>query len=393
MNETVRVKNIGLRGVTVADTKISFIDGEQGVLIYRGFRIEELAQHSSFMETTYLLLHGVLPDRDQLEVFSQQVVQARQVPGFLYESFHEWPREGQPMDVLQASLPMLAMVDPELSVETREANILKAIRLIARLPGIVAAWHRIRKGLEPLPSDDHLSHAANFLWQLHGRKPDEEIARDLDTCLVLHADHTFNASTFACREVVSTQAHMYAGVAAGVGALSGSLHGGANAQVMKMLLELEFEKDVAGWVKKQLEHGQRIMGMGHAVYKTTDPRAKFLKEMAYRLGKKLGQEKWFRLSSQIEEAAIEEFKKRGQPTIKPNVDFYSAPVYYMMGIPGDLMTPIFAISRIAGWCAHIIEEKFAEAQEKPALYRPKAEYVGNYCGLMGCTYEPPEVRQ
>jgi len=393
MNETVRVKNIGLRGVTVADTKISFIDGEQGVLIYRGFRIEELAQHSSFMETTYLLLHGVLPDRDQLEVFSQQVVQARQVPGFLYESFHEWPREGQPMDVLQASLPMLAMVDPELSVETREANILKAIRLIARLPGIVAAWHRIRKGLEPLPSDDHLSHAANFLWQLHGRKPDEEIARDLDTCLVLHADHTFNASTFACREVVSTQAHMYAGVAAGVGALSGSLHGGANAQVMKMLLELEFEKDVAGWVKKQLEHGQRIMGMGHAVYKTTDPRAKFLKEMAYRLGKKLGQEKWFRLSSQIEEGAIEEFKKRGQPTIKPNVDFYSAPVYYMMGIPGDLMTPIFAISRIAGWCAHIIEEKFAEAQEKPALYRPKAEYVGNYCGLMGCTYEPPEVRQ
>ena len=393
MNEKVRVKNIGLRGVTVADTKISFIDGEQGVLIYRGYRIEELAQHSSFMETTYLLLHGVLPDREQLEVFSQQVVEARQVPGFLYETFHEWPREAQPMDVLQASLPLLAMADPELSVETREANILKAIRLIARLPGIVAAWHRIRKGLEPLPSDDHLSQAANFLWQLHGRKADEEVARDLDTCLVLHADHTFNASTFACREVVSTKAHMYAGVAAGVGALSGSLHGGANAQVMKMLLELESEKDIAGWVKKQLEHGQRIMGMGHAVYKTTDPRAQFLKEMAHRLGKKLGQEKWFRLSSQIEKAAIEEFERRGQPTIKSNVDFYSAPVYHMMGVPGDLMTPIFAMSRIAGWCAHIIEEKFAEAQEKPALYRPKAEYVGNYCGLMGCTYEPLEVRQ
>jgi citrate synthase len=393
MNETVRVKNIGLRGVTVADTKISFIDGEQGVLIYRGYRIEELAQHSSFMETAYLLLHGLLPDRDQLEVFSQQVVEARQVPGFLYESFHEWPREAQPMDVLQASLPLLGMADPELSLETREANVLKAIRLIARLPGIVAAWHRIRKGLEPLPADDHLSHAANFLWQLHGRKPDEEVARDLDTCLVLHADHTFNASTFACREVVSTKAHMYAGVAAGVGALSGSLHGGANAQVMKMLLELESEKDIAGWVKKQLEHGQRVMGMGHAVYKTTDPRAKFLKEMAYRLGKKLGQEKWFRLSSQVEKAAVEEFEIRGQPTIKPNVDFYSAPVYHMMGVPADLMTPIFAISRIAGWCTHIIEEKFAEAQEKPALYRPKAEYVGNYCGLMGCTYEPLEVRQ
>jgi citrate synthase len=392
MNETVRVKNIGLRGVAVADTKVSFIDGEQGVLIYRGYRIEELAQHSSYMETAYLLLHGVLPDREQLAAFSRQVVEARQVPGFLHGSFHKWPPEAHPMDVLQASIPMLAMADPDLSVETREANVLKAIRLIARLPVIVATWHRVRKGLEPLPADDHLSHAANFLWQLHGRKPDEETAHDLDICLVLHADHTFNASTFACREVVSTKAHMYAGVAAGVGALSGSLHGGANAQVMKMLLELESEKDIAGWVKKQLGHGQRIMGMGHAVYRTTDPRAKFLKEMAYRLGKKLGQERWFQLSSGIEKAAIEEFEKRGQPTIKPNVDFYSAPVYHIMGIPGDLMTPIFAMSRIAGWCAHIIEEKFAEAQEKPALYRPKAEYVGHYCGLMGCTYEPIQAR-
>jgi len=393
MNGTVHVKNIGLRGVTVADTKISFIDGEKGVLMYRGYRIEELAQYSSFMETAYLLLQGALPDMKELEAFSRQVVEARQVPGFLYESFYKWPREAHPMEVLQASIPMLAMADPDLSGETREANVRKAIRLIALLPGIVAAWHRIRRGLEPLPPDDHLSHAANFLWQLHGRKPDEETARDLDTCLVLHADHTFNASTFACREVVSTKAHMYAGVAAGVGALSGSLHGGANAQVMKMLLELESEKDIAGWVRRQLEQGQRIMGLGHAVYKTTDPRGKFLKEMAYRLGKKLGQERWFQLSSEIEKAAVEEFEKRGQPTIKPNVDFYSAPVYHIMGMPNDLMTPIFALSRIAGWCAHIIEEKFAEAQEKPALYRPKAEYVGHYCGLMGCTYEPIQARE
>jgi citrate synthase len=392
MNETVRVKNIGLRGVTVADTKISFIDGEKGVLIYRGYRIEELAQNSSFMETSYLLLQGVLPDGKQLEAFSRQVVEDRQVPGFIYESLQRWPREAHPMDVLQASIPILAMADPELSVETREANFLKATKLISRLPEMVAAWHRIRKGLEPLPADDHLSHAANFLWQLNGKKPDEETARDLDTCLVLHADHTFNASTFACREVVSTKAHMYAGVAAGVGALSGSLHGGANTQVMKMLLELESEKDIAGWVRKRLEQGQRIMGMGHAVYKTLDPRAKFLQEIADRLGKKPGQEKWPQLSSQIEKAAIEEFEKRGQTTIKPNVDFYSAPVYHIMGIPMDLMTPIFAIARIAGWCAHILEEKFAEAQEKPALYRPKAEYVGHYCGLMGCTYEPISAR-
>jgi citrate synthase len=228
---------------------------------------------------------------------------------------------------------------------------------------VVAAWHRIRRGLEPLPADDHLSHAANFLWQLNGTKPDEEIAHDLDVCLILHADHTFNASTFACREVASTRAHMYAAVAAGVGALSGSLHGGANAQVMKMLQGLAEEKDIAGWVKKQLDDGQRIMGMGHAVYKTTDPRSGFLKDIAQRLGK------------------------------KPNVDFFSAPVYHIMGIPGDLMTPLFAVARISGWCAHIIEEAFAEAQGKPTLYRPKAEYVGNYCGLMGCAYEPLQARK
>jgi citrate synthase len=392
MNDTVRVKNIGLRGVTVADTKISFIDGEKGVLIYRGYRIEELAQNSSFMEIAYLLLQGVLPDRKQLEAFSRQVVEARQVPGFIYESFKRWPREAHPMDVLQAAIPILAMADPDLTSETREANVLKAIRLIARLPVVVAAWHRIRKGLEPLPADVHLSHAANFLWQLSGEKPDGETALDLDTCLVLHADHTFNASTFACREVISTQAHMYAGVAAGVGALSGNLHGGANAQVMKMLFELESERDIPGWVKRQLEHGQRIMGMGHAVYKTMDPRAKFLKDIASRLAKKLGQERWPHLSSQIEKAALEEFEGRGQTTIKPNVDFYSAPVYHLMGIPTDLMTPIFAISRVAGWCAHVIEEKFAEAQEKPTLYRPKAEYIGHYCGLVGCTYEPIQGR-
>ncbi len=185
---------------------------------------------------------------------------------------------------------------------------------------------------------------------------------------------------------------MYAAVAAGVGALSGSLHGGANAQVMKMLMELKDEKDIPGWVRKQLDSGRKIMGMGHAVYKTTDPRARFLKEMCFRLGKKLGQEHWCSLSGQIEKSAVAEFEKRGKTTIKPNVDFYSAPVYHMMGFSGDLMTPIFAVARIAGWAAHIIEEKFGDAQEKPALYRPSSEYTGNYCGKTGCVYEPAENR-
>ena len=235
MPETVNVKNIGLRGVSVADTKISFIDGEKGILIYRGYRIEELAEKSSFMEVAYLLLNGSLPTKEQAEWFEHQAMEAREMPRYIYESFSKWPKDAKPMDVLQASVPLLAMADPGLLDETREANVRKAIRLIARLPVLLAAWERTRQGLEPLSSDDSLSHAANFLWQLHGKRPGKGMAHDLDTCLILHADHTFNASTFACREVVSTRAHMYAGVTAGIGALSGSLHGGANARVMAML--------------------------------------------------------------------------------------------------------------------------------------------------------------
>jgi citrate synthase len=371
---------------------VSFIDGEKGILIYRGYRIEELAERSSFMEVAYLLLQGDLPDEKQLETFDRAVKAGRELPEFVYESLKRWPKEAKPMDVLQAAVPILAMADPELEDESREANVKKAIRLIARMPIIVAAWHRVRQGQEPLHSEESLPHAANFLWLLNGKKPDSEMADDLDTCLILHADHTFNASTFACREVVSTRAHMYAGISAGIGALSGSLHGGANAQVMRMLNELESEKDIPAWVNKTLERGDRIMGMGHAVYKTLDPRAKFLKEMGARLGKKTGNEKLHRLSMEIEQAGLAEFGRKGKTEIQPNVDFYSAPVYHMMGIPGDIMTPIFAMSRVSGWCAHIIEEKFGEAQGKPALYRPQAEYVGQYCGLMGCTYEEMEAR-
>jgi citrate synthase len=389
----VRLKNIGLRGVTVADTKISHVDGENGILIYRGYRIEELARNSTFEETAYLLHHDRLPGEDALEGFREALTEARRVPDFVFDALRTLPRESRPMDVLQAAIPILATTDPDLGDDSREANMAKAIRLIARVPVIVAGWQRIREGREPLPPDGSLSHAENFLWQLTGKKPDSEIARDLDIVLVLHADHSFNASTFACREVVSTRAHMYAGVAAGVGALSGSLHGGANAQVMKMLQELRGENDIAGWVRKQLANGQRIMGLGHAVYKTMDPRAPFLKEMCFRLGEKLHEDQWCRLSTEIEEAAVAELTAQGKTTIKPNVDFYSASVYHLMGISLDLMTPIFAVARVAGWTAHIIEEKFADAQEKPALYRPLSEYVGHYCGKTGCVYEPAAERK
>ena len=392
MAQTVNVKNIGLRGVTVADTKISFIDGEKGILIYRGYRIEELAENASFMEVAFLVINGHLPNKGELKDFETRVIQSRQLPEFVIETLKCLPKNAHPMDVLQCSVPLFAIADPDIDEDTRESNERMAARLIARVPAVVSAWHRIRHDLEPVEPDSALSHAANFLWQLNGEEPDEDTARDLDTCLVLHADHTFNASTFACREVVSTKAHIYAGVSGGLGALSGSLHGGANAQVMKMLFELENEGDIPGWIKQQLDSGGRIMGMGHAVYKTMDPRAKFLKDMGARLGEKTGEKRWHDLSIQIEKAGLEEFKNRNKPDIQPNVDFYSAPVYHIMGIPLDIMTPVFAISRVSGWCAHIIEEKFAEAQEKPALYRPKAEYVGNYCGLTGCEFEPLDAR-
>ena len=394
--ENVRVKNVGLRGITVADTKISFIDGENGILIYRGYRIEELAERSTFMETAFLLLNGYLPMESELERFERQIGQARELPGFVVEALEKFPRDADPMDVLQACVPVLGIADPELYEDSKEANYRKAVRLTARMPAVIAAWHRIRNGEKPLPPDNSLCHAGNFLWQLTGTKPGLEIARDLDVCMILHADHTFNASTFACREVVSTRAHIYAGVSAGVGALSGSLHGGANARVMNMLLEVVSElksaEEIGDWVRNMIESGSKIMGMGHAVYKTVDPRSKILKEMSRRLAEKTGHEKWYEYLVRIEEEGHKEFMARGKPAIRTNVDFYSGSVYSMMGIPIDIMPPVFAISRITGWCAHIIEEKFAEAQEKPALYRPEAEYVGHYCGVVGCSYEPVAAR-
>ncbi len=392
MSEEIRVKNTGLRGVTVADSAVSFIDGEKGVLIYRGYRIEDLADRSTFMETVYLLLFGILPSVEHLEAFTQQVKGLRQVPEYVFESMRHWPKDARPMDVLQASVPLLSMNEAHSDAMDRQTCLNRSIALIAQMPTLVAAWHRIRTDQPILAPDSSLDHAANFLWMLQGKKPDAATARDLDVCLILHADHTFNASTFAAREVVSTRASLYAGVSAALGALSGSLHGGANAKVMEMLLKLENEPDIEGWVSAQLQQGEVIMGMGHAIYKTGDPRAVYLKKMGQRLGEQTGG-KWAAISQKIEETALAIFTRQGKTTILPNVDFNSAPVYYLMGIPMDLMTPIFAISRVSGWCAHIIEEQFADVQGKPALYRPQAQYVGEYCGLMGCEYSPMDKRK
>lgn len=384
----MEVKNIGLRGVKVADTRISDVDGEQGILIYRGYHIIDLARHSTFEEVSFLLLHDRLPTESELKGFQEKLLTERTLPEVVFKVLPILPKSAHPMDVLQAVVPLLGSTDPQLREETREANLNKAIRLISKLAGVVASWHRIRNGQSPLPPDPELSHAGNFLYMLSGTPPDPETAREFDVCLILHAEHSFNASTFAGREVASTHAHMYASIAAAIGALSGELHGGANSEVMKMLLEIGQLERVPSWVSDRLQRGGKIMGMGHAVYRTEDPRATILRGISERLAERTNGHHWYEMTRAIEEATKAEFRRLKGREIYANVDLYSASVYHMMGIPADLFTPVFALSRISGWAAHIIEEKFAEAQPKPELYRPDADYVGTYCGPEACPYVP-----
>ena len=387
----METKNIGLRGIEVADTKISNIDGEKGKLIYRGFDILDLTKNSTFEETAYLLLYDKLPTKQELNEFNAKLVEARYIPKQMQKNMGNWRGDADPMDMLQAFVSALAgYYDEEFS--NKNASYEKAINLVAKVPTIIASWHRIRNGLEIIDPDASLSHAANFLYMMSGEKPDAEVEKIFDVCLILHADHTFNASTFTARQVASTRAHMYSAASAAIGALSGELHGGANTEVMKMLLEISDINKVEPWIKEKLTQGEKIMGMGHAVYKTYDPRAQVLKELSRKLASK-SKEQWFEMTEKIETATISEMKLQKGKDIYPNVDLYSASIYYMLKIPVDLNTPIFAISRVAGWAAHIIEEKFAEAAPKTALYRPKAVYVGKYCGPQGCEYKTLDLRK
>lgn len=383
-------KNIGLRDIPVADTRISNIDGERGKLIYRGYDILDLTKKSSFEEVCYLLLHDNLPSKYEYEDFVSKLKGARLIPKQMQINMGNWRKDADPMDMLQAFVAALAgYYDEEFS--DKESSYERAASLIAKLPTIVASWQRVRNGKAIVDPNPNLSHAANFLYMLNDEIPDAEIEKIFDICLILHADHTFNASTFAARQVASTRAHMYSAVSAAIGALSGELHGGANYEVMRMLLDIKTEDRVESWIKEKMDKGERIMGMGHAVYKTYDPRALVLKELSKKLAEKTN-EPWFNITQKVEQITVEEIKKRKGVDIYPNVDLYSASVYYMLKIPMDLNTPIFAISRVAGWAAHIIEEKFAEAAPKPALYRPQAVYVGKYCGPQGCEYMPLDLR-
>ena len=388
--DSMETKNVGLRNIPIADTKISYIDGEKGKLIYRGFDILDLTKNSNFEETCFLLLHDHLPNQKEFDEFKNNLRESRPIAVQMQKNMKNWRKNADPMDVLQAFVAALAGYYNEQGT-AKEVSYQRAINLIAKIPTIIASWEQIRNDKEPIQPDPDLSHSGNFLYMLNGEKPDRELERIFDVCLILHADHTFNASTFAAREVASTRAHMYSAVSAAVGALSGELHGGANFEVMKMLLDIKTEEKVEKWVQTKMEKGERIMGMGHAVYKTVDPRSMVLKELSKKLSKKTSLP-WYAITEKIENVTASFMKKHKGKDIYPNVDLYSASLYYMLKIPMDLNTPILAKSRLAGWTAHVIEERFAEAAPKPMLYRPKATYVGKYDGPQGCKFIPIENR-
>jgi citrate synthase len=388
----METRNIGLRGVVVADSTISKVDGEKGVLIYRGYDITALAGEGTFEEVTYLLLMNRLPTAEKLEAFRADLASWRSLPRAVADAMKCLPRQSVPMDVLQAVVPLLAAEDGEIETASRESCCRQAQRLTAVLPLVVSAWERLRRGLEIVEPDPRLGHAANFLYTLHGERPDPDTARTMDAVLVLHADHGFNASTFTARQIASTRAHIYAAVAGAVGSLSGELHGGANERVYRMLREIGSADRVRDYVTGKLEGHERIMGMGHAVYRVTDPRALILGPMAERLAEKAGRPELYETAEEVRRVTAEEFRKRKGRDIYANVDFFSAIVNAMLGIPLDLFTPVFALGRVAGWTAHYLEERFGGAHAKPALYRPKAEYVGRYCGLEGCDWKAVEDR-
>jgi len=392
MQESNNILNTGLRGVTVASTKISDVDGAAGKLIYRGYLAKDLAGQVTFEEVIYLLLYEKLPDEEELKNFRPLLAKERNIPDQLVDMLTNSPKDALPMDVLQSAVSVLAQYDPDIRETSHEAATKMAIRLIAKFGTIVAYWDRIRNDKPIIAPDPELGHAANFLYMLNGEVPDQELANYFDVCLVLHAEHSFNASTFSARQVASTRAHMYAAIAAGVGSLSGALHGGANTRVMQMLLEIGSLDNIENYVRKILETGGVIMGLGHAVYQTDDPRAHILAPMSKVLGDRAGEPLWYQMSKELEQVGKKAFKEKKGRDIYVNVDFYSASLYYYMGIAVDLFTPVFAIARVAGWAAHVLEEQFAGAAPKPALYRPESDYVGEYCGPDECAFVPIDER-
>jgi citrate synthase len=356
----------GLEGVVAANSGICWIDGYAGVLAYRGIDIHELADQSTFEETTYLLWHGKLPDRAELDDFSRKLTEARRIPPQIYDLLRSVPKSATPMEALRTAVSALSFYDPAESAVDHASNVRKAFALTAQIAMLVAAYDRIRKGKDIVPPDPSLPHAANFLWMLHGTKPIPAATHAFDIALILHADHELNASTFAARVIAGTMADMHSAITGAIGALKGPLHGGANEEVMKMLFEIgKTGGDPVEYVKALLGQKKKVFGFGHRVYRTEDPRATHLRKMSEQLSKDSGNTQWFEMSRRIEEFVKNEKK------LNANVDFYSASTYTTLGIDLDLFTPIFAVSRIAGWTAHVIEQL-----DDNRLIRPRAEYTG-----------------
>jgi citrate synthase len=366
MTQTTAAK--GLEGVVAATTEMSFIDGEKGILEYVGIAIDDLARNSSFEETVFLLWNRRLPKKDELEAFTKELRANYDLSDSTLDRVRSMPKSAEPMHVLRTLISALALEDSSPNSTDVDEVRGKALRVLGQAPAMVAAFDRTRRGEDVVAPDKNLSFAANFLYMLNGAKPTETMERAFDVCMILHADHGLNASTFAGRVIIATQSDIYSTLTGAVGALRGPLHGGANEGVMKMLNEIPTVDDVETYVMNKLSSKQRIMGFGHRVYKAYDPRATYLKTLAKQLAEDTGNMDLYEKSHKVEEVMEREVASKG---IYPNVDFYSATAYHCLGLKLDLFTPMFAMSRISGWAGHAIEQL-----EAARLIRPKAEYVG-----------------
>lgn len=356
----------GLEGIVATNSGICWIDGDAGVLAYRGIDIHELASKSTFEETTYLLWNGKLPNQAELSAFNKQLTDARKLPPQILDLLKSFPKTATPMEVLRTAVSALSFYDPNEKAVDHDSNIRKSFDLTAQIAMLVAAFDRIRKGKDVVAPDASLSHAGNFLWMLNGEKPSETATRAMDVALILHADHELNASTFAARVIAATLSDVHSAITGAIGALKGPLHGGANEAVMRTLFAIDKAgADPVEYVREMLAQKKKVSGFGHRVYHTEDPRATHLRKMSEDLGRASGNTKWFDMSRKIELFVNAEKK------LNANVDFYSASTYTTLGIDIDLFTPIFAVSRIAGWAAHVIEQL-----DDNRLIRPRAEYVG-----------------
>ncbi len=358
----------GLEGIPAAKSGISYVDGKQGILEYRGIRIEELAAQSSFLETAYLLIWGKLPTKEELTEFETDILYHRRIKYRIRDMMKCFPETGHPMDALQTSAAALGLFYSRRALDDPDYIRQAAIRLLAKIPTMVAAFHQMRKGNDPIQPNDALDYASNFLYMLTERKPHPLAAKIFDVCLTLHAEHTINASTFSAMVTASTLTDPYAVIASAVGTLAGPLHGGANEEVLLMLEEIGSLENVRPFVEKCVANKQKIMGFGHRVYKVKDPRAKILQNLAEQLFAEMGHDDYYDLALELEKVVEEQMGSKG---IYPNVDFYSGLVYRKLGIPTDLFTPIFAIARVAGWLAHWKEQLAVNR-----IYRPTQIYTG-----------------